>query len=130
MCLCFAGVYKVFWGEWEMLNIYIKVVTQKNPFIKWGMQQVVFLHNQLYIIWKRREKIRLHKSIFIYFFILLFCSFLFTFSAKEKVCFVLFTEWKIVIMPSTFQLFLELCNSINFCEFISYQLEWDQQQKY
>lgn len=32
----FSGV------EWEMLNIYIKVVTQKNPFIKWEMQQVVF----------------------------------------------------------------------------------------
>ena len=42
----------------------------------------------VYNIKKKRKKIRLHKSIFIYFFILLFCSFLFSFSSRK----LFFTE--------------------------------------
>lgn len=63
---------------------------------------------------KRRKKIRLHKSIFIYFFILLFSSFArFLSLLGVKVCVVLFTEWKIVITSSTFQHFSEKCFALH-----------------
>lgn len=63
---------------------------------------------------KEREKIRLHKSIFIYFFILLFFLFLFVSSSTRKSFrIVLFTEWKIVLMSSTFGVAFGLTRSGN-----------------
>lgn len=67
----------------------------------------IFSQSTVHNMKKREEnKIRLHKSIFIYFFILLFSSSARFLSLLGKVCVVLFTEWKIVITSSTFKHFL------------------------
>lgn len=88
--------------------------TKKSPFIKWGMQQVVFFHNQQYIMWmgktrrKKSDYIKVFLFIFFIFIIFLVSRRFFFYSMWKSLSVVLFTEWKIVIMSSTFRLFTSL----------------------